>query len=477
MSTSTAKRVRHITVRVACAQLRARSVNEASAALRDIVHAVREAKRKGADLVVLPECSYPGYVLLDADPYRRRIPSDLDALRVVSREAAGQAIDVCFGLARRDKDGALRNQAVYIDSQGTVIGTYAKCRLWNFDRHWFARGDALPILGTRFGALGIMICADGRNPEIARTLAAGGAWMILDPTAWVGSGPTHEAVRNVQADYTLRVRAAENGVWIAAADKCGSELGAVHYAGRSQIVTPDGNLAAVADASSPQIITADVRKTKARPMVASLSSQDLATLRAAPRVTRRPLTRVPPRLWLGIYQSAPGQRDDPLALEAIEMQGAAATIRSGASLKAVHRVLGDARDLHSAVFSGSDLLAPEPARAAALRGADLVVWMRPLSSDLILETARTRALENRTYVALCTCVDQGQGACLIGPDGAVIASALVGVPSGFVAVVDTIATRRKEVVPGTQTFADRIPRIYRWLNAHASAKRYTRNAP
>jgi predicted amidohydrolase len=469
MSMRAARPVRDVTVRVACAQLSARPVSAARSALADILRAVRAARRQGADLVVIPECSYPGYVLLDDDPYRRSIPSDAAALRMIAREAKRSSIDVAVGIARRHPDGRLRNAAVYIDAQGRELCSYAKCRLWNFDSLWFAPGDALPVFTTAFGDLAMMVCADGRNPEIARTLVAAGAWLILDPTAWVGSGPTHDAVRNPQADYALRARAIENGVWIAAADKCGSELGVVHYAGRSQIVAPDGSMAALADASSPQIIVADVRKTRPKPFIAALSSGDKRTLRSRPRPQREP-AGVPARLWLGIYQSAAGRRDDPMSLKAIEAQSVHALIRTGATTATVKRELRRASGLRSACICGSDMLAPEPARAAALRGADLLVWLDPPKTKALMDIARTRALENRVYVALCAHADDATAACLINPDGSVVGSALRRRPSGFVAVLDTIQARRKELAPGTQTFADRMPHLYRWLD-RARARR------
>jgi len=471
MRTRAARRVRHITVRVACAQLAARPVAQARAALGDVLAAIRQAKRHKADLVVFPECSYPGYVLLDTNPYRHNIPSDAEALAAVAKEARRSSIDVCIGVARRAHGGVLRNEAVYIDARGNELCSYAKCRLWNFDYRWFRRGRALPVFQSRFGTIGMMICADGRNPEIARTLVASGASMILDPTAWVGSGPTHEAIHNPQADYALRARAIENGVWIAAADKCGSELGAVHYAGRSQVVGPSGVIVAIADSTSPQLVIGSVRMSRAKPFVAALSPADRRTLRSRPRLTFD-TSRVPPRLWIGIYQSARNRRDDPLALRAIAAQGAQALIRTGASLAAVRRELARARGLRCAIICGTDMVAPEPARAAALRSADLIVWLQPPRRLPVLDIARTRALENRVYVAVCTRADDAVAACLIGPDGAVTGSALTGTASGFVSVLDTILARRKELMPGTQTFADRMPSIYRWLDRNVSSARH-----
>jgi hypothetical protein len=233
-------------------------------------------------------------------------------------------------------------------------------------------------------------------------------------------------------------------------------------------VGPSGEIAAIADSTTPQIVIGSVRMTRAKPFVAALSPADRKTLRSRPRLTFD-ASRVPPRLWIGIYQSARGRRDDPLALRAIGAQGAQALIRTGASATATARALARARGLRSAIIGGADMVAPEPARAAALRGADLLVWLQPPARLAVLEIARTRALENRVYVALCTRAGDAVAACLIGPDGGVTGSALRGCASGFVGVLDTILARRKELVPGTQTFADRMPSSYRWLDRSASA--------
>ncbi len=463
-----AARVRGITLRVACAQLCARSVAQAREALADITAAIRRARRNEASLLVLPECSYPGYVLLDAHPYRRAIPSDAEALTAISREARREKVSVVVGIARTKPDGSLQNEAVLIDATGNEIGSYAKARLWNFDQRWFRAGRDVPVFETAFGRIGMMICADGRNPEIARTLAAKGAWLVADPTAWVGFGPSHALIRNVQADYMLRVRALENGIWIAAADKCGSELGAVHYAGYSQIVAPDGSVAAHAAPDQPQFIATDVKRTKPAPYVSFLSAADRAALCRRPRKNGR-LHRLPPRLWMAMYQSAPRRRDDPRALEALVAQTVSAVIRTGDSAAAMTRALDRARGLRYEILTGEAMVAPEPARAAALRGADLLLWRLPPNGLPVVDIARTRAVENRVYVAVCSHSDGTAPACLIHPDGSIVGSALAGLPSGFVAVVDTIAARRKEVVPGTQTFADRLPNAYRWLDRATGA--------
>jgi len=460
--------VRRVTLRVACAQLRALTVFQAREGLAQIQRAIQTAGREDVDLLVLPECSYPGYVLLDDHPYRRAIPSDHDALQTIARAARRAGCAVIVGIARVGADRALRNEAVLLDRDGVELGSYAKTRLWNFDQRWFCSGSELPVFDTAFGRIGMMICADGRNPEIARTLVAKGAWLIADPTAWVGFGASHAQIRNVQADYMLRVRALENGCWIAAADKCGSELEAVHYAGASQIVRPDGGIVARAGATEPQFIVADVRRTAATPYIASLSGGERKALRSLP-ARNGAVPPMPPRFWIGVYQNGRTRPADPSAIRALAAQGVSCILRTSASARAIAAGLRRIRGLRAAVIRASAMAAPEPARAAALRGADLLVWVAPVDSLPVLDIARTRAVENRVYVLVCARAESTTPACVVHPDGSIVASALAGAPSGFVAAIDVIAARRKEVVPLTQTFADRLPQAYRWFDGSKRA--------
>src|ERR1700681_4922230 len=263
-------RVSLVTVRVACAQLLARELDAAASSLEDVIGAIAAAGALGADIVVLPECAYPGYVLLDGDPYARRsIPGPDEALRRIGAAARRARVNVAVGIANVGPDRRIRNEAVLLDRSGAIAGRYAKAHLWNFDRRWFAPGREYPVFDIDIGRVGMMICADGRVPEIARTLTRRGAWLILDPTAWVGFGSSYDAMPNPQVDFALRVRAAENGVWIAAADKCGSETGAVHYVGRSMVVAPSGDIVAHAPADATALIVAEVTRRRSKPFVAT----------------------------------------------------------------------------------------------------------------------------------------------------------------------------------------------------------------
>jgi predicted amidohydrolase len=462
-----AKRVSRVTVRIACAQLVARPTADARAALTDILAAIAAAGAVSADFLVLPECAYPGYVLLAADPYRRyRIPSAAQAIAAVGDAARRAQVNVIVGIARTGPAGRLRNEAVLVDRSGAIAGVYAKSHLWNFDRRWFERGDELPVFETDRGRIGIMICADGRVPEIARTLAKRGAWLIADPTAWVGIGPSYAEIRNPQVEFALRARALENGVAIAAADKCGSETGAVHYAGRSMIVSADGRAAAQAPADGSSFIVADLVRHAPRPQRARVSRSQANILRAPMRTNTKASRAAAPRntVTIGVYQSRRREGDSGArreAFESLRAQGADVVVDTTSSAGEIAATLRNARGVRCSVIEGRDMFAPEPARADALAGTEIIAWVRPPHTDSVRVFARTRAFENRVFVLVCASAGgDTEPACVITPEGTVAATALAGVPSGFSYEVRLDLARDKSVVSGTDAFADRTPATY-----------------
>jgi predicted amidohydrolase len=270
-------------------------------------------------------------------------------------------------------------------------------------------------------------------------------------------------MRNPQVDFMMRVRARENGLWIAAADKAGSENAAVHYVGKSLIVAPDGAVAAIGPATGSAIVTADVVRRAAAPYVARLSARERRILAAMPRPLSKGTTTPGPQR-IGVLQGPMG-RLKSAALRTLAAQGAGAFIDTAQSARAIAGGLQRLRGLRCAVIAGLRMLAPEPARAAALQGADLIVWARPPRDELVTSFARTRALESRVYVIACCRAGDPQPACVVDPSGAIVAEALAGTPSAFVVAIDTAQSRDKLVVPGTDAFAARVPRAFEPLEA------------
>jgi predicted amidohydrolase len=464
--------VRPVTVKIACAQLAARPLSQARAALRDILAAIDRAAERGAALVVLPECSYPGYVLMTRQPFRG-LPGTDEVLRSVAGKARRLGIAVAVGVARFDAQRRLRNEAVYIDRRGVEIARYAKVFLWSFDSRWFCRGAGVSAFDTEFGRLGMMICADGRAPEIARALRDQGAWLVLDPTAWVGFGASYGQMRNPQADYMMRVRARENGLWLAAAGKCGSERTSVHYVGRSMVVDPLGDVVAVSPPDRPALLLATATQSAAKRFAVSTNGSMRAALRRT-RPRARARARVPTPIGILQGPAGKGRRE---AIDALHVQGAQAVVDTVAPRAGV-RALEALRGVSVAHIKGRSMFAPETARACALDGADAIVWTEPPRESLVRECAQTRALENRVFVIVCASSRAPEPACVIAPDGRVVAEAIAGKPSGFMATLDAHISRdkafavctdafgvREALSPAARAFADRPRRAVRTRTA------------
>jgi predicted amidohydrolase len=283
-------------LRVACAQLHAHGIEEAETALGEALAAVAEAARRGADLVVLPECTYPAYLILPTPPAVRLRP-DHEVEALFAAAARDHRIAVMVGLAQGVFTGSARNAAVLFDGTGTPVLRTAKRFLWDFDGRWFAPGDGSPVVDLAGARLGGLVCADARLPEIARSLALQGARLILDPTAWVTSGRDPLMLSNPQPEFLMRVRALENGAFIAAANKVGTEQDAVVYCGRSGVFAPDGSVVGAASGHEPEILTADVDLTAAEGPPVPRRPELYGTVAAAPRelcAPRRAATPIVP---------------------------------------------------------------------------------------------------------------------------------------------------------------------------------------
>jgi predicted amidohydrolase len=254
-------------VRVALLQLPAFSIQDAAASLTHTLRRIDEAARCRPDIVALPEGTYPAYFLGTDDVQSRGALAPAEAAARIGEKAAEHGVHIAAAMALEGPDGRLTNGALLFGRDGAVAGRYDKAFLWHFDRRWFAPGGAYPVFDTAAGRIGILICADGRLPEIARSLAVNGAQLILDLTAWVSGGRHVERLSTVQRDYMMPVRAVENGVWIACADKFGVEADSIVYCGRSCVISPRGEVVAELGTDEDATLTFDIPLDDASPPV------------------------------------------------------------------------------------------------------------------------------------------------------------------------------------------------------------------
>lgn len=507
--------------RIAVCQLRAHGIEQAEENLQAILEALDDAGDAGAQLVVLPECSYPAYYLRDRDPWAREGVRDyFEFLSLLSNAAERHGYWLAAGFARCTDAGELRNSAMLFGPDGAPGGHYDKSFLWHFDSDWFTPGCEYPVFDLGFAKVGALICADGRMPEIARSLSLAGAEVILDLTAWVSSGRDAAALTNPQVEYFMPVRAMENGVWTAAADKWGEEAGSIVYAGRSCVITPLGETVALAPSEGSTVLVHDVvpmttELLPRRPRLYTRLTEETAKLPVMPvmdepvvpsaldgRVTvvPSPATFDAPMLAaryrelraqttnLVVFGGMDGPEGWQVGLgeleAAVKEAGGAMVVGVATTSCSAHQsvvlITPEATVEHVAthgrgiqhgelespvvatpggnvaLLCGDEALAPEIARCLMLAGADIIAWpafqQLPLHESLV----RTRADENRVYVAAAW----PGGAMVAAPNGAPVAVTPRGLEVAMTAAVNKAVSRAKDMAPGTNVVKNRIPSAY-----------------
>ncbi|HZY98638.1 MAG TPA: carbon-nitrogen hydrolase family protein [Candidatus Baltobacteraceae bacterium] len=409
-------------VRVAVVQLLAHDRADFARLSEHIVDAAADAAN-GAELVVLPEGTLPAYVLGDATHADAALVTEtLERLRNLARQTS----TVIVAGAAMKQGNSLRNAAVPIDRNGSLAGSADKLFLWHFDRRWFEGGSRLSPIDTAVGRLGVLVCADGRLPTIARALVDRGAEMLVMPTAWVTTGRNPDALENVQADLLGRVRAYENNVPFVAANKCGAELGMVAYCGKSQIVGDDGEIVAIAGERKFETLAAPISVGEAIPKRSIVSD-------VAPRATTVDL---PLRVAISPDRLP---RDVDQRLEILDDAFAIAPYASD-RLAAINKVLP--------TVSVNDETILDPGGLVGYRraGYRLAVWTTAETSPWTERIARARALELRIYVVVFDRTNDRAYA--VDPDGLVVAGTFDRYRLASFAL-DPRKTTETTVAPGT----------------------------
>lgn len=187
------------------------------------------------DLLVCPELFLNGYHCPDRAVEDGLTPKG-PVIAALSQLAVRHSSAVISGFAERDGAKSF-NSAVCIDKNGKMLARHRKLVLPpGFERDVFVAGNGLTFFDVKGFRVCILICYDAEFPESVRAAAAGGAQLVVVPTA-LGKQWRQVALQ------VMPSRAFENGVWIAYANHAGHENG-LDYAGLSCVLTPYGKDAA-----------------------------------------------------------------------------------------------------------------------------------------------------------------------------------------------------------------------------------------
>ena len=203
----------------------------------NIARAISVIGQARSDLWVLPELFATGYQFVSAKEARSFAEPIPDGPTTTRLTEAARRLDafICAGLPEIDHENVY-NSAVLVGPDG-LVSRYRKIHLFFHEKELFSSGD-LPfsVIDIGVAKVGMMICFDHFFPEAARSLALEGAQVIAHPA---------NLVMPLYAQLTMRVRALENGVFTATANRVGEEARTdtlFHFTGESQIISPHGEI-------------------------------------------------------------------------------------------------------------------------------------------------------------------------------------------------------------------------------------------
>ena len=210
-----------------------------------------QAKKSGADLVILPEMFSTGFSMdtsITPEPLTGATPA---LLRSLARELE-MAVIGGFVLAR--ENAGPQNVSLAVDRHGNDLSLYAKIHqipILGEDAHYEPGDRPVPFDLKGFRAASL-VCYDLRFPELFRALVEE-CGLILIIASW-------PAARQAHWDVLLRARALESQCFVVGVNRVG-EGGGNTFTGGSAIIDPLGEVL-VHGGEKETLIMADIDPAK-----------------------------------------------------------------------------------------------------------------------------------------------------------------------------------------------------------------------
>jgi N-carbamoylputrescine amidase len=248
--------------------------SDKQANLDKAVAAVRDAARKGAQIVCLQELFTSLYFcdVEDYDNFKLAEPVPGPSTEVLGRVAGELGVVIVASLFEQRAKGLYHNSTAVLDADGSFLGKYRKMHIPDdpayFEKFYFTPGDlGYKVFKTRFATIGVLICWDQWYPEAARITSLMGAEILFYPTA-IGWASSQDAATNDEqfnAWQTIqRSHSVANGVHVVSVNRVGKEQdGAMTFWGGSFVSNPFGRVLfqATHDKEETPVVTIDTQDT------------------------------------------------------------------------------------------------------------------------------------------------------------------------------------------------------------------------
>jgi len=237
------------------------------------IEKVREAARKGANIICLQEL-FTSLYFCDVEAYENfklaePIPGETsNTLAALAKELG---VVIIASLFEKRAEGLYHNTTAVLDADGSYLGKYRKMHIPDdpayYEKFYFTPGDlGYKVFKTKFATIGVLICWDQWYPEAARITTLMGAEMLFYPTAIGWATAQDEATNKEQynAWQTIqRSHAVANGVHVVSVNRVGFEQnGAMKFWGGSFVSNPFGSLITKASHDNEEVIVTEIDLTK-----------------------------------------------------------------------------------------------------------------------------------------------------------------------------------------------------------------------
>lgn len=254
--------------------------------IKKAIAMICKARKKGADLAILPEmfnCPYENEKFVEYS----EIAEDSYTLKSISSIANQENIHVLAGsipekvitkenehksqansektskpkktIAKENENKSseyIYNTSFLFDDKGEILGFHRKMHLFDIDikdKVYFKESDTLKagnevtVIDTKFGKIGIAICYDIRFGELSRLMALKGAKILIFPGAFnLTTGPAHWKL-------IFRARALDNQVFTLGVSPALNKSSSYNAYGHSIVCNPWGE--AIAEAKYDEKLT------------------------------------------------------------------------------------------------------------------------------------------------------------------------------------------------------------------------------
>lgn len=250
-------------LKIKFAAIQAAFSTDTAANVKKVTELVRDAAKKGANVVLPPELFENVYFCTFEDDKYFALAQPFEGHPTVAHfSKLAKELGVVIPMSFFERDGqCYYNSLAMIDADGTIMGLYRKSHIPDGpgyeEKFYFRPGNTgFKVWSTKFGRIGVGICWDQWYPEAAREMMLQGAEILLYPTA-IGTEPEESTLDTKDLWQRAMIgHAVSNVVPVVAANRIGDEARQTFY-GHSFISDHRGNKVAELGRGESGVIMAE----------------------------------------------------------------------------------------------------------------------------------------------------------------------------------------------------------------------------